>query len=365
MRIRPEVADALASRPAVDHQPRILLVQRHRQHRIRLVVAVADVEPRVEFLDPVVFQLQRLDFGVHHRPLDAARGHHHLAGARRQARRCRRSRTSAGCAGSWPYRRRSPGRADPGTGRRPARRESTRGQAGTSLDRARIPGYCRRQTAPMNYRRVMRIPSLRKVAAPLAGVDIGTGRMRRRGERTAHRRGGPLLDHRERHPGAQDDRPAPAAGSVTTSRNISTNPEVATGYRKDMTAVRTAHYAVVTANPLATQAACVVLQRRRNRRRRARHGAGGAGPGGAAVLRHRRRRVPAVLRRCRGLGTGLRRPRGRRPKAATENYLRWISDADRTEPKPDARASGPVHRRARHPAAAAGRPHRARQDRVA
>jgi gamma-glutamyltranspeptidase / glutathione hydrolase len=28
------------------------------------------------------------------------------------------------------------------------------------------------------------------------------------------------------------------------------------------------------------------------------------------------------------------------PKAATENYLRWISDADRTVPKPDARASG-------------------------
>ena len=29
-----------------------------------------------------------------------------------------------------------------------------------------------------------------------------------------------------------------------------------------------------------------------------------------------------------------------RPAAATENYLRWISDTDRTEPKPDARASG-------------------------
>jgi gamma-glutamyltranspeptidase/glutathione hydrolase len=28
------------------------------------------------------------------------------------------------------------------------------------------------------------------------------------------------------------------------------------------------------------------------------------------------------------------------PKAATENYLRWISDADRTEPKPKPRASG-------------------------
>ena len=28
------------------------------------------------------------------------------------------------------------------------------------------------------------------------------------------------------------------------------------------------------------------------------------------------------------------------PAAATENYLRWIDDADRTEPQPDARASG-------------------------
>lgn len=28
------------------------------------------------------------------------------------------------------------------------------------------------------------------------------------------------------------------------------------------------------------------------------------------------------------------------PMAATENYLRWTSDTDRTEPKPDARASG-------------------------
>ena len=79
MRVRPEVADTLAARPAVDHQPRVLLVERHRQHRVGLVVAVADVEPRIEFLDPVVLQLQRLDFGAHHRPLDAACGHHHLA----------------------------------------------------------------------------------------------------------------------------------------------------------------------------------------------------------------------------------------------------------------------------------------------
>ena len=68
-----------------------------------------------------------------------------------------------------------------------------------------------------------------------------------------------MRDRRKRHPGAEDLAAAPA-GSPTTSRNISTNPEVATGYRKDMTAVRTAHYAVATANPLATQKACEVLK---------------------------------------------------------------------------------------------------------
>ncbi|PRC46259.1 gamma-glutamyltransferase, partial [Mycobacterium sp. ITM-2017-0098] len=37
-------------------------------------------------------------------------------------------------------------------------------------------------------------------------------------------------------------------------------PETATGYRSDMTAVHTQRYAVATANPLATQAACEVLR---------------------------------------------------------------------------------------------------------
>ena len=44
------------------------------------------------------------------------------------------------------------------------------------------------------------------------------------------------------------------------------------------------------------------------------------------------------------------------PAAASENYLRWISDTDRTEPKPDARGVRPLHRRAGHPSAADGRP---------
>ena len=157
---------------------------------------------------------------------------------------------------------------------------------------------------------------------------------------------------------------APASGSATTSKNISTNPEVATGYRKDMTAVRTAHYAVVTANPLATQAACEVLSK---------------GGTAADALVTAQAVLGLVEPQSSGVGGGgfllyydaaagsVQAYDGREmaPKAATENYLRWISDADRTEPEARRPCIRPVHRRARHPAAAAGRPHRARQDRVA
>ena len=67
-----EVADALAAGAAVDVQPGELLADRHREHGVGLVVAVADVEPRVELLDPVVLELERLDLGAHHRPLHGA-----------------------------------------------------------------------------------------------------------------------------------------------------------------------------------------------------------------------------------------------------------------------------------------------------
>ena len=84
VRERAEVAHALLARAAVDVQPRVVLVQRDGQHRVRLVVAVPDVEPRVELLDPVVLELQRLDLGGDDRPLDGGRRRHHLAGARVQ-----------------------------------------------------------------------------------------------------------------------------------------------------------------------------------------------------------------------------------------------------------------------------------------
>ncbi len=132
------------------------------------------------------------------------------------------------------------------------------------------------------------------------------------------------------------DAPAP---TPTTERDISTNPEVATGYRKDMTAVRTGRYAVVTANPLATQAVCGVLR---------------DGGTAADALVTAQAVLGLVEPQASGIGGGgfllyydaasgqVQAYDGREvaPAAATENYLRWVSDTDRTEPKPDARASG-------------------------
>ncbi len=107
-----------------------------------------------------------------------------------------------------------------------------------------------------------------------------------------------------------------------------------------MTAVHTQRYAVATANPLATQAACEVLRDGRHARpthsspRRPSSGWWSRSPpaSAAAVSCCTTTRAPA---RCRPT-TDARS----RPAAATENYLRWVVDTDRTEPQPDARASG-------------------------
>jgi gamma-glutamyltranspeptidase/glutathione hydrolase len=189
----------------------------------------------------------------------------------------------------------------------------------------------------MNYRRVMRIPSLVKMGAPLAGVVLVLAGCAAEQEGPPPSAAAPCAITANGTP-APKTSAAPAAGA-TTSRNISTNPEVATGYRKDMTAVRTAHYAVVTANPLATQEACKVLQ---------------AGGTAADALVTAQVVLGLVEPQSSGIGGGgfllyydaaagsVQAYDGREvaPAAATENYLRWISDADRTEPKPDARASG-------------------------
>ena len=185
----------------------------------------------------------------------------------------------------------------------------------------------------MNYRRVMRISPSTKATALLAGVVLvlaGCGT----DESPPATAAGPCSV-------VPNGTPAPktAASAAPTSQNISTNPEVATGYRKDMTAVRTSTFAVATANPLATQEACLVLSK---------------GGTAADALVTAQAVLGLVEPQSSGIGGGgflvyydassgtVQAYDGREtaPAAATENYLRWISDTDRTEPKPDARASG-------------------------
>lgn len=116
-------------------------------------------------------------------------------------------------------------------------------------------------------------------------------------------------------------------------------PETATGYRTGMSAVHTAHFAVATANPLATRAACEVLR---------------DGGTAADALVTAQAVLGLVEPQSSGVGgggfllyydaaaTSVQAYDGREvaPAAATENYLRWVSDTDRTAPQPDARASG-------------------------
>ncbi|MBW0271982.1 gamma-glutamyltransferase [Nocardia sp. MH4] len=131
---------------------------------------------------------------------------------------------------------------------------------------------------------------------------------------------------------------APATNAPTT-QNLSTNPEIASGYRSGMTAVRTRTYAVSTANPLATEAACRVLR---------------DGGTAADALVTAQAVLGLVEPQASGIGGGaflvhydaksrtVEAYDGREtaPAAATENYLRWVSDTDRTEPAPNTRASG-------------------------
>jgi gamma-glutamyltranspeptidase / glutathione hydrolase len=191
----------------------------------------------------------------------------------------------------------------------------------------------------MNYRQVMRISSPIKVMAPLTGVMILLAGCSAE-ERSQPDVAGPCAILQNGTPTSKTSAgPGSQPPGSNTSRNISTNPEVATGYRSDMVAVRTSHYAVVTANPLATRAACETLR---------------DGGTAADALVTAQAVLGLVEPQASGVGGGgfllyydasantVQAYDGREvaPKAATENYLRWISDTDHSQPRPDARASG-------------------------
>ena len=132
----------------------------------------------------------------------------------------------------------------------------------------------------------------------------------------------------------------PVEGTPSASSgDISTNPEVATGYRSDMAPVETASYSVSTANPVSTEAACAVLR---------------DGGTAADALIVAQTVLGLVEPQSSGIGGGaflmyydaatgeVQSYDGREtaPMSATGDYLRYMDDVDRTLPQPDARSSG-------------------------
>ncbi len=115
-------------------------------------------------------------------------------------------------------------------------------------------------------------------------------------------------------------------------------PEIATGFASKTVATARS-FMVVANNPLATKAGCEVLRR------------GGSAVDAAVAVQMV---LGIVEPQSSGIGGGafmlhydastksVTTYDGREtaPAAATENYLRWVSDADRTVPKPNARSSG-------------------------
>jgi gamma-glutamyltranspeptidase / glutathione hydrolase len=115
-------------------------------------------------------------------------------------------------------------------------------------------------------------------------------------------------------------------------------PEIATGFASKQTAFSRS-FMVVANNPLATKAGCDVLK------------AGGSAVDAAIAVQMV---LNLVEPQSSGIGGGAfmlyyDRAKGTvtaydgretAPAAATENYLRWVSDSTRTTPLPNARASG-------------------------
>ncbi|WP_067694246.1 gamma-glutamyltransferase family protein [Nocardia jejuensis] len=130
---------------------------------------------------------------------------------------------------------------------------------------------------------------------------------------------------------------AGAAGPLTT--DLSLRPEIATGYRSGMTPVRTDTFAASTANPVATEAACMILR---------------DGGTAADALVVAQTVLGLVEPQATGIGGGAfllyydaasasvdaYDGRETAPASATPDYLRWISASDHTAPQPNTRASG-------------------------
>ena len=133
-----------------------------------------------------------------------------------------------------------------------------------------------------------------------------------------------------------------ADGSVVVGSGAAGDPaapEPSSGYRTGKSVVKTKSYMVVTANPLASKAGCEVLKN------------GGSAVDAAVAVQMV---LGLVEPQSSGLGGGAFMlhydaasktvvsydGRETAPAAATENYLRWVSDATRTTPLPSARASG-------------------------
>ena len=84
VRVGPVVANPLAFGAAHHLQPRVVLVHGDGQARVALVVAVLDVEPRVELLDPGILELKSLHLVRDDGPVDRRRGGDHGLGPRVQ-----------------------------------------------------------------------------------------------------------------------------------------------------------------------------------------------------------------------------------------------------------------------------------------
>ena len=86
MRVRPKITHSFAPRATIEESAWNGLPNGHREHGVGLVVAVHDVEARIEALNPRVLQLQRFDLAGYYGPLHRGCREHHLSGAGMQLR---------------------------------------------------------------------------------------------------------------------------------------------------------------------------------------------------------------------------------------------------------------------------------------